>query len=212
MSKINQLLEKLGKHQKSGKGYRTACPVHGSKGATLSVTPKDKDYIVAHCFSCGAGGPEVCEVLGLPISILFPDDEYKPPEITKDMKRQNIEDAFFSQFAKGQKLSLNDTRTLRKASERLKGFDIKSEQAGEEYPPVDHPALKLYSVDYGEAVEKSGALREELVENHWRGVEERVRHDDLSSENRFTTSETILPTSETRLTKKNEIEDWLNQF
>ena len=128
------------------------------------------------------------------------------------MKRKNIEDAFFSQFAKGQKLSLNDTRRLRKANERLKGFDIKSEQAGEEYPPADHPALKLYSVEYGEAVEKSGALREELVENHWRGVEERVRHDDLSSENRFTTSETILPTSETRLTKKNEIEDWLNQF
>lgn len=203
MSKINKLLEKLGKYQKSGKGFRVACPVHGGKGATLSVTPKDGDYIVAHCFSCGAGGPEVCEVLNLPISILFPDGEYKPPAISKEMRAQNIEDALFMQLAKdADKLTLSENRLARKSKERLIGYKAKAQEAEVEHAPVNHPALKLYSADYGQAMEDSPALRDAIVDATWEGIEARAKRDDFSSENRLVASETRLPT-------KKDLEDWL---
>jgi hypothetical protein len=203
MSKINEILSKLNKPRKAGKGYRAPCPVHGGKGDTMSITEKDGGYIVANCFSCGAGGPELCEVLGLPLSLIFPDDDYRPCEITKDMRAKNIEDAFFKMIAtKERKLNLEDSRSLRRVNESLKGYKIKADQAGIDHVSEDHPALKLYSVDYGEAVKDSPALRDALVDATWDGIEARAKADDFSSENRFSASEN-------RLTTKQEIEDWL---
>ena len=210
MSKINEILVKLNKPRKAGKGYRAPCPVHGGFFDNLSVTEKDGGYIVANCFSCGAGGPELCEALGLPLSLIFPDDDYRPPEVTKDMRVKTIEDAIFKMLASSDsKLNLSQKRRLRKVHESLKGYHIKAEQAGIEHAPEDHPALKLYSVEYGEAMKDSPALRDALVDATWDGIEARAKTDDFTSENRFSTSENRFSTSENRLTTKQEIEDWL---
>ena len=171
-AKFDQFTQKLEKLAKSGQGYRARCPVHGSKGLTLSVTPKEGGYIVAHCFSCGAGGPEVANALGLPISILFPDDDYLPPVITKEMRRKNIEDGLILQMS-GQAKTLEDTRTVNKARERAKGYSVKEEESETESQPLQHKALDPFKQKYGEALRKSPALRDEIVENFWDGIAKR---------------------------------------
>ncbi len=167
--KIEQILQKLDSVKKSGQGYRAKCPVHGSKGQTLSVTPKDGDYIVANCFSCGANGPELMEAIGLPVALLFPDDGYIPPTITRKMRSENIFDGIVKQMS-DQAESLEDNRTVNKSLERVKGFNAKAKAAEVEFPPVTHPAVKPFETRFSTAVRESGALRDEIVENHWEGV------------------------------------------
>ena len=169
---FEQIVSKLEKVTKAGHGVKARCPVHGSKGTTLGVTPKDGGYIVANCFSCGAKGPELVKALGLPVSLLFPDDGYVPPVITRDMKQKNIEDGFLLEMAKQAK-TLDDTRSVRKATERVKGYNQKVEEAEHEVP-TEHPALKPFETIFPTAVKESSALRESIIENHWEGVAERA--------------------------------------
>ena len=173
--KFQSLVDRLEKVKRSGANVRAVCPVHGSKGQTLSVTEKDGGYIVAHCFSCGAGGPEVVKALGLPVGLLFPDgQEYERPLITKEMKDRNMIDAFILQQSPKAE-TLDDIRAVTKAKERAKGYELKAEQAEEEAPPISHPALDPFKAEFRQALEQSPALRSELVESHWQGVADRVR-------------------------------------
>lgn len=170
--KIEQILQKLDSVKKAGQGYRAKCPVHGSKGQTLSITQKEGDYIVANCFSCGANGPELVEAIGLPVSILFPDDGYIPPVITKKMRSENIFDGIVQQMS-DQANSLEDARLVRKAKERSQGFELKAKQAEVEFAPESHPALKPFETRFDTAIKKSPALRDEIVEGHWDGIAQR---------------------------------------
>ncbi len=172
--KIDQIIQKLDSVKKSGQGYRSRCPVHGSKGQTLSVTEKDGGYIVAHCFSCGAGGVELVEALGLPISILFPEDNYIPPTITKAMRSENIFDGIVLEMAE-QADSLDDRRTVNKSRERAKGFKVKAEEALISFIYPNHPALKPFETIFNTAIQESPALRDEIVNNFWDGIAERYR-------------------------------------
>jgi hypothetical protein len=170
-SRFDTIISKLDKVSRSGRGVRAVCPVHNSKGLTLGVTQKDGGYVVANCFSCGANGPDVMKALGLPVSLLFPDDDYQPPVISKEMKRKNIEDGLIMQMS-SQAKTLEDTRVVNKSVERLRGYDQKAEDAGESIP-TDHPALKPFETIFAKALEKSPALRESIIENHWDGIVER---------------------------------------
>lgn len=172
--KVDQIIQKLDSVRKSGHGYRARCPVHGSKGQTLSVTEKDGGYIVAHCFSCGAGGVELVEALGLPISILFPEDNYIPPIITKTMRSENIFDGIVLQMAE-QADSLDDRRTVNKSRERVKGFKVKAEEALVSFTYSSHPALKPFETIFSTAIQESPALRDKIVNNFWDGIAERYR-------------------------------------
>ena len=58
------LLPHLKKHKPSGSGYVAICPCHPDKDPSLSVGEKD-GKLLAHCFACGAGLPEVLDALGL---------------------------------------------------------------------------------------------------------------------------------------------------
>lgn len=171
-AKFEQLASQLDKLAKSGNGWRARCPVHGSKGLTLSVTEKDGGYIVAHCFSCGASGPDVVKSLNLPVSLLFPDDNYTPPVISRDMRRRNIEDGLILQMS-GQAKTLDETRTVNKSRERAKGYQIKAEEAEVESQPLEHKALQPFKEKYGQALRQSPALRDEIVENFWDGIAKR---------------------------------------
>jgi len=172
-TKFDQIVSQLEKARLTGSTCRARCPVHGSKGQTLSVSQKDGGYVVAHCFSCNANGPDVVKALGLPLSLLFPDDDYVPPAITKKMRSENIEDGLVVQFS-AQAKTLEDNRRLTKARERAKGYRIKAEEAEVDAPSIDHPALDDFKVGYRKALEESPALRTEIVENHWESVAERA--------------------------------------
>jgi len=177
MEKFEAIVSRLDKVKSSGDSVRACCPVHGSKGQTLHVTDKGGGYIVAHCFSCGAGGPELVKALGLPLALLFPDDDYTSPVITKEMRRKNIEDGLLSQMMTEPK-TLEESRALNLSRERLKGYELKAEQAEEEAPPISHPALDSFKAQFRQALEQSPALRSELVDSHWDGVADRVRRKE----------------------------------
>ena len=168
--KFEAIVLRLDKVKRSGRNVRAVCPVHGSKGQTLSVTEKEGGYIVAHCFSCGAGGPEVVKALSLPVGLLFPDDDYTPPTINRDMRQKNIEDGLTLQAPPKTEPTLAEYRARLKAKERAKGYELKAEQAEHEAPPISHPALDPFKAEFRQALEQSPALRSELVESHWEGV------------------------------------------
>jgi len=172
---LQTIVSKLEKTKTTANGYRARCPVHGSKGQTLSITAKDGGYIVAHCFSCGAGGPELMKALGLPVSFLFPETtEYIPPTITNQMKADNARDGIILQYAQeSPPESLADNREVTKARERVKGYFTKAEQANHESPPITHPALAGFG-QYQKALETAPALREQIVSAHWDGVARRA--------------------------------------
>lgn len=172
--KFEAIVSRLDKVKRSGANVRAVCPVHGSKGQTLSVTEKDGGYIVAHCFSCGSGGPELVKSLGLPLALLFPEGDYKPPEITKQMREANILDAFILQQSPKAE-TLEEARAVTKAKERAKGFELKLEETGEEPPKIDHPALEDFRPNFETALNTSPALRSGLVDSHWEGVANRVK-------------------------------------
>jgi hypothetical protein len=174
MDKFESLINRLEKPKRNGFNVRSRCPVHGSKGQTLSVTAKDGGYIVAHCFACGAGGPELVEAVGLPISILFPEDrEFFRPSINRDMRRANIEDGLMLQMSKESE-TLEQVRQIAKARERVRGYEIKLKEAEEVSPSIDHPALAPFRSHFAEALNESSALRSELVEAFWQGVKDRA--------------------------------------
>lgn len=170
--KFEQIVSKLDKVSKTSTGIKARCPVHGSKGQTLGVSEKQGGYIVANCFSCGAKGIELVTALGLPTSLLFPDDGYVPPVITRDMKRKNIEDGLILQMS-AQAKTLEETRTVNKSRERAKGYEAKLDEA-EESVPTNHPALDPFKTIFNTALKKSPALRESIIESHWDGVAARA--------------------------------------
>jgi hypothetical protein len=174
MDKFESLINRLEKPKRNGFNVRARCPVHGSKGQTLSVTAKDGGYIVAHCFACGAGGPELVEALGLPVSILFPEDrEYVRPSISRDMRRANIEDGLTIQMSKESE-TLEQVRQIAKARERVRGYEMKLKEVEQASPSIDHPALAPFRSHFAEALTHSSALRSELVDAFWQGVKDRA--------------------------------------
>ena len=73
---LTDVLGKLEKVKKSGKGYVALCPAHQDKERSLSVTSNDH-AIVLHCFA-GCAIENVVKALGIQISDLFLDTKAKP--------------------------------------------------------------------------------------------------------------------------------------
>jgi hypothetical protein len=174
--KLDQMLAALEKVKRSNFTARARCPVHGSKGQTLSVTAKEGGYIVANCFSCGADGLAVVRALGLPASILFPDSDWTPPTVTRKMRKQAAEDVAVIQTIKEPK-TLAEFRAVQKSRERLKGVEQKILLAENEPPEIaeSHSALIDFKIQFGDWVKRSPILRAEIVEAFWEGIQSRVR-------------------------------------
>tara|TARA_R110000782_G_scaffold242019_3_gene328529 strand:- start:243 stop:635 length:393 start_codon:yes stop_codon:yes gene_type:complete len=119
------ILNKINKARNSGQDkWRVQCPVHNGKDFNMSIKECQDGTVLAHCFVCGADGPQLCEALGLPLSEIFPpDDNYVRPVITSRMKQQALEDEFVISIASQQpKLTLEDKRRVRLAKCRLEGI------------------------------------------------------------------------------------------
>lgn len=61
---LSDLIPHLSKVKRSGNGYTALCPCHNDSSPSLSVGEKD-GKLLAHCFACGAGLPDVLDALGL---------------------------------------------------------------------------------------------------------------------------------------------------
>ena len=67
---IENLLSRLHKVKKSGKGYIACCPSHPDRSPSLSITP-DGETVLIHCFA-GCGAEDVLASIGLTLSDLYP--------------------------------------------------------------------------------------------------------------------------------------------
>lgn len=77
---IDLLLERLANVHQSGKGWRAACPSHGSdRNQSLSIAAADNGLVLLHCFT-GCEPLDVLGAIGLELSDLFPEriSDYSP--------------------------------------------------------------------------------------------------------------------------------------
>ncbi|MBX9895659.1 MAG: hypothetical protein K2Y09_10850 [Nitrosomonas sp.] len=66
----------MGKFKKTGEGrYVSQCLFHEDKTPRAGITQKPDGVILIHCFSCGAGGLDFCNALGIDPANLFPPSD-----------------------------------------------------------------------------------------------------------------------------------------
>jgi hypothetical protein len=85
---VEELLSRLEGVRRSGAGgWRARCPVHGSRGPTLSIAEGDSG-VVLHCFA-GCETADVLAEIGLAWTDVFDDDEPGPlPPSARVLGRQ----------------------------------------------------------------------------------------------------------------------------
>jgi len=70
-----------GVKQTSDNSWIAKCCVHEDRNPSLSITEKSAAsgelIVLMHCFSCGASGANVCDVLGIPYSTMYPDSLHR---------------------------------------------------------------------------------------------------------------------------------------
>lgn len=114
---MEQILSRLDKVRKQGDRYVACCPVHGDKNPSMQI--KDVgDKILMYCFSCQAKGPEIINALGLPMSLIFKENN---PNFDKSqwlLDKTRVEDELFihlyeSAKAKGERIRSSDIQRYR---------------------------------------------------------------------------------------------------
>lgn len=80
MSPIENVLAKLDRPKKAGKGYSARCPAHDDKGPSLSISEGDDGRVLMHCFA-GCTTDSVLGAIGLQLVDLFPPSNQprRPP-------------------------------------------------------------------------------------------------------------------------------------
>ena len=127
---VDNILARLEKVKTAGQDkWRAVCPVHGGKHRNLMISERTDKSVGVHCFVCGAGGVDLMETLGMPVSEIFaPDSNYVRPAVTRKMTQERLEDDFVLLIAendkeKGQRLTLEDKKRVRLARHRINGID-----------------------------------------------------------------------------------------
>ena len=126
---VHNILQRLERVQQAGKSrWRAPCPVHQGKDRNLIVSERTDGSVGAHCFVCGAGGPELVEALGLPIKEIFsPDSDYVRPAVTAKMYEEKLADEmvmlmYNQEIRAGRRVSWEDKKRVRLAQARLEGI------------------------------------------------------------------------------------------
>ena len=70
---LDNVLSRLDKVKRSGKGYLACCPAHEDRSPSLSITP-DGDTVLINCFA-GCGTAEVLDAIGFSFSDIYPPRE-----------------------------------------------------------------------------------------------------------------------------------------
>lgn len=127
---IHNVLQRFEKVMNAGKDkWRVPCPVHQGKNKNMLISERPDGSVGAHCFVCGAGGPEMAKALGLELKEIFaPDSEYVRPVITRQMQEEANVDRMVLTIAnakeeRGERLTLEDKRRVRLARARLEGIE-----------------------------------------------------------------------------------------
>jgi len=126
---LDQILDRLVNVKKSGTNkWISCCPVHDDKTPSMGVWDEG-ERIIMHCLGCGAKGPEIMGALGLPIGMLFKDDNglpsgYVPKAvIEKAQEAAYFVEIFESEIRKGHVATLAEKRQNRKSMQLRRLLD-----------------------------------------------------------------------------------------
>jgi hypothetical protein len=73
---LSELSPRLNKFKQVSPGrYSACCPVHNDDNPSLGITIMPNGKWVIHCLSCGAKGTDVCNALGIDVTLLFPPND-----------------------------------------------------------------------------------------------------------------------------------------
>ena len=135
---IDQILNKLDKVRKSGKGYSARCPAHEDKNPSLLLSELPDGRILIKCLA-GCSGQEILQNIGLSLSDLYPqnglgyyrslaniDKEIQQKKANKVIDKKNHYELILS-LAKskresGEKLSDDEMRQEKQAFLALREF------------------------------------------------------------------------------------------
>ena len=122
---IEQLLAKLDKVRKQGKGYVACCPSHDDSDPSLSLTELDDGRILIKCFA-GCDTYEIVSAIGFSLSDLFPHPglnnqyrQFQSLEITTKKPNNKIEH---------EKMILEIAKQDRANGKRLNPIDLERER------------------------------------------------------------------------------------
>lgn len=125
---MSDILPLLSKVKRFGKTYRFPCPIHQGKDNNMVMSERD-GVIGIHCFVCNANGVDLCRHLGLHAKVLFPEDSWTLPNVSRETPDEYIEQYFFSRMWVSiaentdhklwKPLTLDEKRKLRKHKARI---------------------------------------------------------------------------------------------
>jgi len=119
---IENIVSRLEKVTKIGNQYKACCPVHGDKNPSMYLKEED-GKVLAHCFSCGANGYDVVQVLEMSPNELFSDTMTPAEAKNRKLQSYDLEDRliisiFESDKSKGKTMSVSDYRRYKLAVRR----------------------------------------------------------------------------------------------
>lgn len=135
---IDQILSRLDKVHKSGKGYSARCPAHEDKKPSLFVMELEDGRILVKCHA-GCTGQEILQSVGLSLSDLYPqhglghyrsfariEQEIKQNKNKKAITQKDhyelILAAAKGKRANGEKLSKNEMEQEKQAYLKLRAY------------------------------------------------------------------------------------------
>lgn len=120
------LLSRLEYVQRSGKGWRCACPACGGRSRKLSISEADEGRLLVHCFG-GCDVLSVVQAAGLELTDLFP--ERLSIDTPDDRKRRLRLAREYQWGAALESLDLESTIVLLAAQQLQEGEPLSDEDA-----------------------------------------------------------------------------------
>ena len=119
---MEQILQRLEKVRRQGDEYMACCPVHDDNSPSMTVRDVG-DKVLMYCFGCGAKGPEIITALGLPMSLIFkennPDYDKKKWLLDKTRSEDEMLIAIYDAAkSRGERIRSSDLQRYRLAKSR----------------------------------------------------------------------------------------------
>ena len=89
---LDQILPRLAKVKRSGRGYVACCPAHDDRSPSLSIRETDDGRLLIHCHG-GCRTDDVLAAIGLDMTALFPQDGQHRPPIAPGVTRADVQAA-----------------------------------------------------------------------------------------------------------------------
>jgi len=88
LSRVDLLLNRLDKVQKTSKGWKACCPAHDDRSPSLSIGEGSEGQVLLKCWA-GCSALDIVQSLGITMADLFEQDQNYRPSARKKLIRPN---------------------------------------------------------------------------------------------------------------------------